>query len=219
MIGLGNEPLSDLDSLVLTPFGYGCLTQSQDSQAVVRLSWGATAHLSASLLRRDVTVYVKMFVGDRKLSEHTLQLTETFDTLFSKLCEELGLSKSFSLKLFYPMGRIKEVRPSDTSFSLSLQQGAKLVAVMQQIFVWDENARGSNIEVVNSGRTVVKRNEEDYESVLTNAELSSGKHSWEITVDRYMRHEDIFIGVAQKGLPLYTRPPETGMFWGYLCTG
>jgi hypothetical protein len=219
MLPMSNEPSSDLESLVLTPYGYGVVTQTRDALAQVKLQWGATAYLSLSLLHSEVTVFVKLFMGDRALQKHTMGLTQPFETLQTKLAAELGLSNSFSLKLIYPMGRLKSVQPNDTPFSLNLPLEAKLVVVVQQTFVWDEKAKGENIEILNAGRSAVKRTEEDYETVLTNAELTRGKHCWDIIIDRYMRHEDIFIGVAQKTLPLVTRPPETGMFWGYLCTG
>jgi hypothetical protein len=219
MLPPSNKPPSDLESLVLTPYGYGAVTQTRDAHVQVSLQWGATAYLSPSLLHTEVTVFVKVFMGDRALQKHTMGLTQPFESLQTKFAAELGLSSSFSLKLIYPMGRLRSVRPSDTPYSLNLPLEAKVVVVVQQTFVWDEKAKGENIEIVNSGKSAVKRTEEDYETVLTNAELTRGKHCWDIIIDRYMRHEDIFIGVAQKGLPLVTRPPETGMFWGYLCTG
>jgi tripartite motif-containing protein 9/67 len=213
------KALSTLDSLVLTPYGYGIDTRITAPQALVKLEWGAKAYLSPAALCKEVTINVKLFFGERQLQKHTMSLTQTFESLLRQLVKDLALPASFSLKLIYPMGRIRTVKASDTPYSMNMQAGANVVAVVQQTFVWDDNTKGGNIEVLNAGRTVVKRNEEDYESVLTNVELNSGKHTWEITIDRYIRHEDIFIGVAQKTMPLYTRPPETGMFWGYLCTG
>jgi hypothetical protein len=65
---------------------------------------------------------------------------------------------------------------------------------------------------------VIKRSEEDYESALATLPMSSGKHSWEIKIDRFTSEEDFFIGVALKDVALYSRPPDVGKFWGYLAS-
>jgi tripartite motif-containing protein 9/67 len=48
--------------------------------------------------------------------------------------------------------------------------------------------------------------------------MTSGKHTWEIRIDRFNQDEDVFIGVALKGVNLYGRPPEISNFWGYIAS-
>lgn len=84
--------------------------------------------------------------------------------------------------------------------------------------VWDEEYKGANMQIQNKGKTVIKRTEDDYETILATVPLSSGKHKWEIVIDRFSSEEDLFIGVATKEVSLYSRPPDIGNFWGYIAT-
>jgi tripartite motif-containing protein 9/67 len=114
------------------------------------------------------------------------------------------------------MGTMREV---DGVFAKTgITPGGKLIALIQTALVWDETFKGANIIVRNHNRTVTKRNDEEYETILGNLELSTGCHKWEIKIDNYVSDEDIFIGVAKKDMNLYIRPTETGKAWGFLCT-
>ena len=117
----------------------------------------------------------------------------------------------------YPMGLMREV---DGVFAnAGITPGTQLIAIIQNSLVWDDTLKAKNLDIKNRGKTVVKRTEEDFETVLASTALSSGRHKWEIKIDRYVSDEDIFIGVAQKEVSLYSRPPDVGKFWGFLCTG
>ena len=47
--------------------------------------------------------------------------------------------------------------------------------------------------------------------------MSSGRHYWELKIDKFVDDEDLFIGIARKEIDLYAQPITTGMFWGYIC--
>lgn len=47
--------------------------------------------------------------------------------------------------------------------------------------------------------------------------MNSGRHYWEIKIEKYVDEEDIFIGIARKEIDLYTQPTTTGHFYGYIC--
>jgi hypothetical protein len=49
--------------------------------------------------------------------------------------------------------------------------------------------------------------------------MSQGKHYWEILIEKFVELDDIIIGVSQKGININHRPFDTGMFWGWICTG
>jgi hypothetical protein len=115
------------------------------------------------------------------------------------------------------MGHMREV---DGIFANTrISPNGKLIALISNSLVWDEAMKGSNLEIVDRGRSVVKHTEDEFETVLGTTALSTGKHRWEIRIDRYNSDEDIFIGVAKKDVALYARPPDVGKFWGFLCTG
>ena len=62
--------------------------------------------------------------------------------------------------------------------------------------MWDEAFKGTNLTITNQNRTVFKRTDDEYETVLATTALTSGRHRWEIKIDNYVSDEDIFIGVA-----------------------
>ena len=59
----------------------------------------------------------------------------------------------------------------------------------------------------------------DYETVLASVGFNSGRHYWEIKLDVFVEMEDIFVGVARRGVDLHTRAWDTGSFWGWICAG
>ncbi len=205
--------------VVYTPVGYGTVLKSSETQVVVQLEWGGTAYLSPGDTTSTIPVQVKTFFGDRKLLKYEWAVTAPLSQLQATIAKELELPAISTFKILYPMGQLRELPGSETPSSLRLPAGCKLVGMVQQAFVWDESMKGNNIEVSGNGLTLTKKTEEDYETILGTIGLDSGRHYWEIKIDRYVNDEDIFIGVAHKDVPLYTRPPETGQFWGYLCTG
>jgi hypothetical protein len=59
----------------------------------------------------------------------------------------------------------------------------------------------------------------EYETVLGTIAINSGRHYWEIKIDKFVELDDIIIGVSQKGMDIHSRPFDTGKFWGWICTG
>lgn len=64
----------------------------------------------------------------------------------------------------------------------------------------------------------MKTSEDAYETIVAVNSLHEGTHSWHFIIENYIQDEDIFLGVALPDLNFYERPPETGKFWGYLCS-
>jgi hypothetical protein len=204
---------------VYTPYGYGIIEDdSYPKKVKVRLDWGADAFLQAGLIQDSIPFEVKLFAASRKVYKFNLKIHNTFESVFERIKKELQLNSFSSLKVIYPMGVLKDIKPNDTPRSAKLPANARLVGVIKHHFVWDEHFRATNIEIINNGNTALKKNEEKYESVLANVGLSSGSHYWEVKVDKYVSDEDIFIGVAHKNVNLELRPTKTSGFWGYLCT-
>lgn len=71
--------------------------------------------------------------------------------------------------------------------------------------------------MLNNCLTANKRYEVNNESVLATVGFNQGKHYWEVKLDTFVEHEDIFVGVACRSINLYSRASEAGNFWGYLC--
>ncbi len=84
-------------------------------------------------------------------------------------------------------------------------------------FYWDPNKKGKSITLSNSNFSANKKGEADYQTVLGTLAMSSGKHYWEIKIDKFVDEEDLFIGIARKEIDLYVQPTTTGLFWGYMC--
>mmetsp|Transcript_1581 Transcript_1581/g.2556 ORF Transcript_1581/g.2556 Transcript_1581/m.2556 type:complete len:290 (-) Transcript_1581:2116-2985(-) len=204
---------------VLTPWGYATLLEKSPHRAKVEFSWGGIGYLNPSILAFSISIQVKTFTKDRRTLSFDWKLDKNFNSLFSEVSSQLDLPSYAYLQLYYPMGTMKEVTPSDSPFSLKLSGKSKLIGVVRQNFFWDENKKGTNIEISNSGLTAFKKSEEEFETVLGNVCLSSGSYYWDVKIDMFVDDEDVYIGVAQENIALYTRPPDSGAFWGYMCTG
>jgi hypothetical protein len=72
---------------------------------------------------------------------------------------------------------------------------------------------------LNSSLTANKKFEIDFETVLATVGFDNGKHYWEIKLDTFVDMEDIFVGVCRRGIDLNIRAWDSGLFWGWICTG
>jgi hypothetical protein len=170
-----------------------------------------------------ITVYVKVFHGDRKVHAIRVSIIDKIRTIIDKLKEaepqEMGCY--YDTKLVYPMGRLRNLNEDlDKSFiDLQIPHEAKLVFVGQQSFTWNINAKGSSIHLSNNNLTANKKSEAEYETVLGNVMINKGVHYWEIKIEKFVELDDVIIGVAAKGVDCRQRLFETGKFWGWICTG
>mmetsp|Transcript_8474 Transcript_8474/g.12519 ORF Transcript_8474/g.12519 Transcript_8474/m.12519 type:complete len:310 (-) Transcript_8474:33-962(-) len=203
---------------VVTPWGYATLTEKTENSAKVQFSWGGTGYVDPGLLSESISIQVKTFTKLRKCLDFDWKLCQDFSKLFSKVSYQLELPSHAVLKLYYPMGTLKEVKTEDSPLALQLPSQAKLIAIVKQNFLWDQSKKGSNIEIYEGGTVALKKTDDEFESVLGNVCLSCGKYYWEVKIDLYVDDEDIHIGVAKADLNLYTRPPESDGFWGYTCS-
>jgi tripartite motif-containing protein 9/67 len=46
--------------------------------------------------------------------------------------------------------------------------------------------------------------------------MTSGRHYWEVKIDKYADEEDLFLGVARKTVNLSQAPQDSNQFWGYM---
>lgn len=215
---MGDDRAEKVERVVLSPYGYGKVVSQAPQRVEVALDWGATLYVQPTLLTDTILIGVKTFHADRNTLTFKCNIAHKLESLFEQVSKEIGIPTG-SIKLIYPMAYLRHIKPHDTPRALKLPREAKFIALVQHKFTWDASSKGSNIELLNSSLTAVKRSEEDYESVLGTVGLSYGKHHWEVRLDNYVNDEDVFIGVAHKDVSLYQRPPDTQVFWGYLCTG
>lgn len=136
-----------------------------------------------------------------------------------QLKEPEEMSSYHVIKLVYPMGTIQHLNLDQTFEQLEIPHNAQLLLLGQKSFTWDLNYKGSNIQLLNNCLTANKKFEMDYETVLASVGFNNGRHYWEIKLDVFVEMEDIFVGVARRGVDLYTRAWDTGSFWGWICAG
>lgn len=92
--------------------------------------------------------------------------------------------------------------------------------VGKRSFAWDIDHKGPHIHLFNNNLTANKSPEsEDYETVLGSISMASGRHYWEITIDKFVDLNDIIIGVCHRDMDPNSRPFDTSRFWGWMCTG
>lgn len=80
---------------------------------------------------------------------------------------------------------------------LGLKDFSQLLFLAQMTFIWDPIKKGKSITLSNSNNTANKQGESDYQTVLGTLAMSSGRHYWELKIDKYVDEEDIFIGIAR----------------------
>lgn len=115
---------------------------------------------------------------------------------------------------------------SQTVEQAGLDQNAELIMLVQRTFWWDEAKKGDGIKVFpllqklsNQNLTATKNGQSDYQTVLGNFEIFTGSHYWEIKVEfkksnkwkiqKFVDEEDLFVGVARRGVDLHMHPCET----------
>ncbi|CAG9313725.1 unnamed protein product [Blepharisma stoltei] len=204
---------------VYTVWGYGELLEKRPAKAIVKFTWGGLGYIDPNSISNKVTLKVKSFAKDRKLLSFEWDITNDFSNLFSLLKKQYSLSAGAIIKLIYPMGSMKEIKPTDSPFTLKLKSHSTFIALLRQNLYWNENKKAANIEISNNGMTASKKTEEEFETVLCNMCLSSGLCTWEVKVDLIVDDDDIFIGVADENVALYGHPPDVGLFWGLRCSG
>lgn len=80
---------------------------------------------------------------------------------------------------------------------LQLKDYSQLLFLAQMTFTWDPIKKGKSIVLSNNNLTTNKQGESDYQTVLGTLAINSGRHYWEIRIDKYVDEEDIFVGVAR----------------------
>jgi len=114
------------------------------------------------------------------------------------------MKRYFTLKLIYPMGKLRNLSEclQETVLSQRIPDQANLVLVGQNSFTWNINAKGPSINLYNDNLTANKKNEAEYEAVLGTVPISSGVHYFEINIEKFLEQDDIIIGFVQKGVDI-----------------
>eukprot|EP01017_Pseudomicrothorax_dubius_P026543 TRINITY_DN2971_c0_g2_i13.p1 TRINITY_DN2971_c0_g2~~TRINITY_DN2971_c0_g2_i13.p1 ORF type:complete len:353 (-),score=65.49 TRINITY_DN2971_c0_g2_i13:1-1059(-) len=187
--------------------------------ATVNLKWGGIVHLEERLLTKKIKFSVKTFFGTRKRFDFELDISTTVTQLKQLITEAAGeYSKSIcNLRLLYPMGAVTELNVGGNSLeAYRIPDGANLLLLVQTIFAWDPSHKGSGIKLSNNNLTANKNGDVDYQTALGSVGFSSGRHYWELKIDKFVDEEDLFVGVARRNINLNMRPNDTKNFWGYM---
>jgi len=185
----------------------------------IQLRWGGIASIEEKQLKKKIDISIKTFYANKKKISLSVDFNTTVQQLKNILLEShLENPKTVcNLRLIYPMGYIQELSGnSQTLEQYKIPDRANIVLLVQTTFTWDPNVKGAQIKLSNNNLTCSKPPDSDYQTILGNISLSSGRHYWEIKVDHYNDDEDLFIGMARKTINLYARPLDTKMFWGYM---
>lgn len=218
---LAPSPSTEEKSNVPSPPPLEQIKESMDfSMATVKMKWGGVVSLMKKLLKKKITVNVKTFFANRKTLSFELDLNTTIQQVKNLIIEKSAdQSKTlYNLRLIYPMGSITELAVATNTLEMyRIPDNSKLILIAQTTFFFDPSAKASGIKLSNNNLSAYKNGESDYQTVLGNLALSSGRNYWEIKIDKFVDEEDIFLGIARKNLNLYTQPSATNLFWGYLC--
>jgi hypothetical protein len=211
------------DKIVCTPLGYGKVLEHTRYKVTIKLHWGAIAYLNPSSVSTSVHFSIKLFSSSRKTLQYEWGISQDFSLLFSLLQKQLALPPNMQLNLLYPKGKLAKVLPSDSPMGLRLKNHTKMIGITKQSFTWDASKKSVNIELLDDLLTVKKKDESEvmFESVLGTVTMTSGLHQWEIKMDflmDYEEEEEVFIGVANKGIGLQKNPLEIE-YWGFMCIG
>lgn len=131
------------------------------------------------------------------------------------------MSRYFVSKLIYPMGHLRVLSKclNSTFIDENIPDQAHLVFVGQQNFTWDMDYKGPNVKLSKDGLQATLDVDIDQETVVGTIPINSGKHYWEVKLDKFIELDCITLGVVLKGFDLRTRLFETGKFYGWMCTG
>mmetsp|Transcript_5392 Transcript_5392/g.5932 ORF Transcript_5392/g.5932 Transcript_5392/m.5932 type:complete len:296 (-) Transcript_5392:66-953(-) len=209
------------NQVVYTFFGYGRVTNlnaRRDGFVEIDSKFGKVI-TKRERVRTAVTIFIKTFYDARRKFEYEFPASATIlDVKERFLAQNFPDMLTSSIRLIYPMGSLRELEGDQTLEDLGIGHNAQLIMTVLQSFTWDEQLKGSSIQLLNDNYMANKNSETQYELVLATRGFASGKVYWEIKIDTYYEPEDIIIGVANDDVNLYTRP-NIGKFWGYIATG
>ncbi|CAK69624.1 unnamed protein product (macronuclear) [Paramecium tetraurelia] len=167
-----------------------------------------------------IFLLVKTFFGQRNYYLAIVPVNYTVEQLRSFIIDGIGQNQKMfhNIKLIHPMIQLKELKDSQIKLSeVGLKDFSQLIFLAEMTFTWDPIKKGKSVILSNNNLTANKKGQSDYQTVLGTLALNSGRHYWEIKIEKYVDEEDIFIGIARKEIDLYTQPTTTGHFYGYIC--
>lgn len=75
-----------------------------------------------------------------------------------------------------------EIQPEQTPYELNIEQNTMIVTIVERTYSWDISNKGNDIAISNNDTVAVKKEIDDFETVLGTIPLTKGKYYWEITV-------------------------------------
>ncbi|KAM3135484.1 negative regulation of SNARE complex assembly [Paramecium bursaria] len=166
-----------------------------------------------------VFILAKTFFGTRNYFLLIVPINASIDLIKQSIIEGMGQTESMmhNIKILHPIQGIKELNFQKLSDTI-IRDYSQIIFIAQQSFTWDTTKKGKSIQLSNHNLTANKSGEADYQTVLGTLAIGSGRHYWEIKIDKYVDEEDIFIGIAKKDIDLYVQPTSSQqMFYGYIC--
>lgn len=167
----------------------------------VHILKGGEAYIQRREIKTHITIHVKVFHGARATHSFEVSILDRIQVLIDKLGKADGSELSYyhESRLVYPMGYLRNLSTclQETFLDQHIPDGAKLVLVGRRSFAWDIDAKGPNIKLYNNNLTANKSADSvEYETVLGGIAIGSGKHYWEIKIEKFVELDDIIIGVS-----------------------
>lgn len=169
---------------------------------------------------RKILIHVKTFFGKRLKVSLIVDIRNTVQQIKNKVfekCEE-NAKNFYNIRIIYPVGYMQELDVSTYSLeTYKVPNNASLLMLVNTTFTWNPANKGAGIKLLNGNLTANKNGDSDYQTAFGNLPLSSGRHYWEIKIDKFIDEEDIFVGVAKSEHEIMASPLNSNFFWGYMC--
>jgi hypothetical protein len=139
------------------------------------------------------------------------------DALKKLVFEKLGkdITHFYHIRLFHPTVELREL--TKTLLLEQLAENSKLVLLAQQTFSLGILPNALGLKLSRNNLCLTKTGDQNYSSAVGNAPLEhDGRYYWEVRLDNFAEEDDLYIGVADKGINGQACPTHAGPYWGYM---
>ena len=132
------------------------------------------------------------------------------------MMDPVEMAQYHSVKLIYPMGKLKTLPLDQTPAQLNLPNGARLLLQGMKKFKFDPKTKSQPLQLLDNDSRVSITGQQQHSPVLATIGFNQGRHYWEIKLDLYHSEQDVFAGVCphQK----QEKMVDLSDVYGWICT-